>query len=266
MWTKLFAAVLFLTALGGAGATTRPSASSPPPHVLYPPTSESEAKLKEMIPSLRLKNVPLPEAIEKLREMSHANFFVNWRALEAAGVARDVPVDVDLQNVSLAAALKWVTKSASAGASGVTFTLRDNVIYVSTDDDVASQMELRVYDVRDLIEGERALRGPGLDERDPSDRSPAAQERVELTDELLKLVTDTVAPQSWRDSGGAASINVFYGRLFIRQTWENHQLVEAALTLLRDPGAHGQSPATSTTAGVDPKTVPTTRPTSKQTP
>ena len=256
MWTKLFAAVVFLTALGAAVSTTIPAAPLAPParHVLYPQSSETgaEAKLGQVIPSLRLKNVPLHEAIEHLRELTRANIFVNWRSLEAAGLDRDVPVDVDLHDVTLAEALKWVAKSVSGAYAKVTFTLHGGVIYVANDSDVARVAGWYVYDVRDLLDGEHALKLPaGWAGGGSNPHDPAGARRGEVIDELVNLIQVTIAPDSWEDGGGTGSIHEFRGRLFIRQTWENHQLVEAALSALRVPEKRLWPPASRPSDGID---------------
>ena len=48
--------------------------------------------------------------------------------------------------------------------------------------------------------------------------------RQELVDQIIKLITDTVAPDSWRDAGGSVgSIKELSGQLIVTQTPENQR-------------------------------------------
>jgi len=124
----------------------------------------------------------------------------------------------------------------------------------------------RVYDVRDLTMGlkQYPFRGTMLPARQtqngippvemviergrapttaPSSpaaagdpREPSAQERE---DELVRLLTETVAPESWRDAGGTfGSIRLLApGRMVVTQTVENHTLLVQLLDQFRETRA-----------------------------
>ena len=67
-------------------------------------------------------------------------------------------------------------------------------------------------------------------------REPSAQERE---DELVRLLTETVAPESWRDAGGTfGSIRLLApGRMVVTQTVENHTLLVQLLDQFRETRA-----------------------------
>jgi hypothetical protein len=58
--------------------------------------------------------------------------------------------------------------------------------------------------------------------------------RQDREDQLTRIITDSVDPESWRDAGGTVgSIQSWAGRLIIHQTPDNHQKIESLLNNLR---------------------------------
>ena len=68
------------------------------------------------MPSLNLAGVTLNDAIDFLRDISNANFHVNWPALEAIGVSKQTPVNIRLRNVSMRKVLTLLLSESDAGA------------------------------------------------------------------------------------------------------------------------------------------------------
>jgi hypothetical protein len=98
----------------------------------------------------------------------------------------------------------------------------------------------RSFDVRSLLTGMpsyplEASMIPGADEAPSGNNArdaspPGAQASV---DSLIKLVVDSVAPNTWRDSGGSiGSIREYQGRLVVTQTAENMNSVQQVLDSL----------------------------------
>jgi len=101
----------------------------------------------------------------------------------------------------------------------LSFTIEQGCVLISFPDAQGRYCMTRVYDVRDILA------------TTPHDRWPEAVEK------LMKLMTDTIAPESWRDVGGTLGcIRDFDGRLFVTQTWANHERVAATLNYLRKTG------------------------------
>ena len=62
--------------------------------------------------------------------------------------------------------------------------------------------------------------------------------RQDLVDAITKLITDTVAPDSWRDVGGSVgSMRELSGQLIVTQTPENQRLLSNLLEQLRETRA-----------------------------
>src|SRR5205823_14256259 len=62
--------------------------------------------------------------------------------------------------------------------------------------------------------------------------------RQQLVDNITKLITETVAPDSWRDAGGTVgSLRELQGQLIVTQTPENQRLLTGLLEQLRETRA-----------------------------
>lgn len=176
-----------------------------------------QAQLGRVLPEVSLDKVPLGDVIDFLRDVTGANVFVNWKALEDARIDRNTPVTVRLRDVTFAKALDGVLKSVGGRATKLGYTIDDGVISISTADDLARNTFTRVYDVRDLM---RAAGG--------GDTKQADAEREAA---VVKLLTDTIDPASWREHGGElGSARYLNGQLIVTQSEDNHK---AVVNLLR---------------------------------
>jgi hypothetical protein len=167
---------------------------------------EAAAKLDVRLPEVKLLDVGLQEAIDRLRDMTGANIFVNWKAMESGGVDRHAKVSLHKKNVKLSAVLDMLLAQAAEDAP-LGWAIDDGTIVVSTRRDVAAHsLQTRVYDVRDLLRGAK----------DDS--------RAKRVDALIKFVANQVDPASWRSHGGDAGvIRELEGQLIVTQSAENHR-------------------------------------------
>ena len=116
-----------------------------------PPDGEVDARLRQVLPLVRMRGTPLAEAIDRLREQTGANLLVDWGRLREINVDRKTPVEVDLHDVSFARALHYLLASVGNPAGRADWGLDDGIIVVTTADVTTGMTEVRVYDVRDLI-------------------------------------------------------------------------------------------------------------------
>src|SRR6185503_19872463 len=91
------------------------------------------------------------DVIDFLRDVTGANIFVNWRALEAAGIDRNTPVTARLRDVKFSKALQTILSDVGGGTVKLGYTIDEGVITISTDEDLSKNVVTRVYDIRDLI-------------------------------------------------------------------------------------------------------------------
>lgn len=76
--------------------------------------------------------------------------------------------------------------------------------------------------------------GPGMMQSAPQAPAGTHQRRAQ---QLMSLITTTVHPESWSDTGGMGAIAEFDGLLVVTQTSAVHQGVENVLTMLRESAA-----------------------------
>jgi Ca-activated chloride channel family protein len=89
------------------------------------------AKLKQPIPvdfnENRLENV-----VEYYRNVTGTNVHVDWKSLEAAGVARDTPITMRLSNVSAEKALGLTLEQAGGNKAELGFGLDQGIVVIDT--------------------------------------------------------------------------------------------------------------------------------------
>ncbi|MFI5381511.1 MAG: hypothetical protein ACHRHE_19615 [Tepidisphaerales bacterium] len=182
--------------------------------------AQAKMSLSRNLPRINFTGVTFKEAVDFLRDFSGLNIHVNWKAIEAAGVAADTPVNIKLRDVPVRKALSLVLSEASGGV-GLTFYVEDGVVEITTREIANAQMLTVVYPVQDLLfepppvdappdfslatKGNRTVRpGPG-----------AASQPDTKAQELIRLITETVQPDAWVDNGGKSSIKYFSGSLIV---------------------------------------------------
>ena len=162
----------------------------------------AELKIRrELIKSTNLDFVetPLVNVVEFLKDLHQIPIELDHTALENAGVADDTPVSNSLTEVSLHTALRQVLEPLD-----LTYLVTGEVLMITTRDEADAHPEVRVYSV-DGLATEKSI------------------------DDLIKVITSTCTPESWKATGGFGQIEKFQGRLVIRQSgevqWEISQLL-----------------------------------------
>ena len=195
---------------------------------------QSSALIEQRLPTPLVMDSTLSRAVEDLREASGANIFVNWRMLERVGVKRDTPVSADVSGLPFADALRLLLSRAGTSGPKLAFYIdgdeapaveqrtilnapsvvavekatnrvQDPVVTVTTKDDVYSDTNICVYDVRDLLSPppSNALSPPVWD-----------------ATSLIRQITTTIDPDSWNVPGHNPTpmIRFLSGQLIITQS------------------------------------------------
>lgn len=110
----------------------------------------ARAALTLPIPAINVEGESLSHMIDFFRNASGANIVVDWKILEAAGVAKDTPVTLQVKNLSLRKMLQLTLNQASPSTQLV-FTVDQNVIEITTQEDADTHLVTRVYDVNELV-------------------------------------------------------------------------------------------------------------------
>jgi general secretion pathway protein D len=216
------------------------------------------ASLDKRVPELRFDSNAFSDVIDYLRDVTATNIYVNWRALEAAGIDKTTAVSIRLRDVKFSKALRTILDDVGGSNVKLGYTIDDGVITISTADDLAKNTNTRVYDIRDLI-----IDVPDFTNAPPFDLSQVTQvssgggggqslfsgnstgtgqntgpTRADLVESIIKLIQDTVASDSWKDNGGAiGSIRELQGQLIVTQTPENQRALVGLLEKLREQRA-----------------------------
>ncbi len=224
-----------------------------------PANRAARARLAENLKEITADQLGLERVINFLRDNTGTNIFVNWKALEAAGIDRNTPVSVNLHDAPFSKVLTTVLASVG-GTANLSYTVDDGVITISTKDDLNSTVPPRIatYDIRDLLIQPDNVPPPPLDAQaalqQASPGGGAGGGNIFTTattanvtpqaarDDIVKKITDaitsTVAPDTWRVSGGSiGSIQEISGQLLINQTVDNHVAIENLLEKIRETHA-----------------------------
>ncbi|MHB1769015.1 MAG: hypothetical protein ACYCUV_14330, partial [Phycisphaerae bacterium] len=130
------AAAVMATALGLASAANR---------------GMSTATLMDtVLPNTVMHAVPMRDAVQYLRNMTGANIFVNWNALQGAGISNITPITLHLRDVSMRKILSVMLQQASPNAALVDY-VSQNVLTITTRQEANTHLVTKVYPVGDLV-------------------------------------------------------------------------------------------------------------------
>ena len=171
----------------------------------------AQRALDRVVPEVKLNEESFSDAIDQLRDLSGANFFVNWRSLESVGVNHNTPVSLHMRNQPLFKVLDVVLAMAETRQAKLSYGI-DDVITISTADDLAKNVVVQVYDVRPLL-----------------DATTAERHRKQVTG-LLNLLMNQVDPPTWKDRGGSVgAMRELQGQLIVTQTPQNQRRIASLI-------------------------------------
>ncbi|MFZ5833621.1 MAG: permease prefix domain 1-containing protein [Planctomycetota bacterium] len=209
-----------------------PSASKPAKRSADEPTSSAGSIANQQTQQLLSKLItvefvetPLSDVLEYLTDAAGIQYHVKKRALDETGLSLDVPVSFNLKNVPADMVLRLAFDQ-----HGLAYRLENGVVIVTTPEEAETALEIRVYRVADLLPKDEPQATAGASPLDYAESEPMAAQGAQ---DLVSLITQTVAPESWSDVGGMASIRLYRGALVISQTAETHQKISSLLEDLR---------------------------------
>jgi general secretion pathway protein D len=224
------------------------------------------ARLEENLKEISAEQQGFEKVINFLRDNTNTNIFVNWTALQAAGIDRNTPVSVNLKEVPFRKALLTILSEVGGGAANLGYTIDDGVITISTRDDLnsAKYQVVRVFDIRDmLVQPDSNIQPPTFNLSDITkggtttggsgssggggslftdttggQTGAATKSKDDIVKEIVDTIKTTVAPESWRDAGGQiGSLRELNGQLIVNQTVDNQTAVYNLLQQLRETRA-----------------------------
>jgi hypothetical protein len=151
--------------------------------------------------SIRFRGALLKDVIDEIQSLTGQTIVLDGAAVEAAGVSYDSTVSLNVKNLSLRSVIRRLARDLGLG-----YVIKDETIQLVTVDKAREMMVTRTYYVGDLAPNRRR----------------AAQ--------LIRLIEDTIDPQSWRENGGQGTI-VYHeatGSIVIKQTAEFHSVLSGS--------------------------------------
>ena len=107
--------------------------------------------LAARLPSAKLDNVSLADAIDFLRDVAGVNVTVDWKALEGLNISRTTEINLNLHDVSAGKVLSLILAQAGPGDL-LTYYIDQDVIEVTTRAIADQKMITVVYYVMDLLQ------------------------------------------------------------------------------------------------------------------
>lgn len=185
----------------------------------------------------------LSSVFDQLSRTTGINFHVSWDALEAAAIERDAEVDLKLNDVPLTTVLDCLLQYLGGGETELSYHVKNDVVMVSTKEDLSRYTVIRIYYVSDMIVPGYLNTFVYYPESGGcfSPRKSSSWEYIQLQGAGLisRIVQELIDPESWRLSGGTVgTIDIHGDRLIICQTPQAHQQIEILLTALRAAMKH----------------------------
>lgn len=211
---------------------------------IYPTTQPdpTRQKLDNILAKVEIKGGRLDKLLAFIAQSTNVNMAVNWRALEAAGFPPDCPITLNLQQLPARVILNQVLAELSGGTIKLAYRIKDGIVIVSTADDLERDVVTRVYDVRDIVAEAIARTNPPQDKPAKPTTTQSnlcfgtAATVQDASDNLVKLIQETIEPTIWRDAGGSdGGIRAFAGNLIVTLPIERHEDLQQLLARLRHP-------------------------------
>ncbi|HEX8875217.1 MAG TPA: hypothetical protein VF777_00580 [Phycisphaerales bacterium] len=201
---------------------------------------------------------PLEKALDWVAKASSVRMDIDWPSLEKIGVNKDTPVTANLSTIRLDHLLDLVVRKVSPDpTSAAAWEVQDGILRVASAETINRSTLMVIYDIKDLLIVIRdysnvpqfdlnsslqaaSSSGGGGGGQSPfqggnqqtADGGPTQEE---LTDELVRLLTEQVDPDNWRENGGSVGfVSRYKGNLLITQTPKNHRAIGALLRRLRE--------------------------------
>ncbi len=211
-----------------------------------PPEERFEAVLREETDLNIIEGTTLFDAIEFISRRHDIPILTDWNgALADDQIDRDVPVELQVSGVTLHSALKLLLEPLD-----LTWLIEDEVVKITTQRAADRILEIRVYDVRHLADGDAALLADAIRQTiRPHTWKP---DRAVLPDSTPEKARRFVRGQVDAPNG-VATIVPLPGLLVVSQSQGAHAEIMELLERIRDvSGAHDVD--TSVRAAVDGQT------------
>lgn len=173
----------------------------------------AEAAMRKAV-SFGADATAMSDCLDALRQAGGMSIHVKWSALTLAGIDKSRRITLPRASRSLEQTLTLLLRQAGGDPTPLDFCIEEDVITVSTRQDLDMRAATRVYVVGDLL--------------------PARTNRQEALHKLTMTLQQQCAPETWRMAGGTpGSVRPVGGNLLITQSLRVHRLIRAHLETMR---------------------------------
>ncbi len=130
--------------------TAAPAAAAEKPVIRKNPIP-TVATLALRVRELSLQDMPLDQVIELLRSITSANIVVQWDRLKDMGIERDTPISFHVRNLKVSQILWLIMSHAPLSDVKLAYRADRDMILISTEQALGSEMIVKLYDVQELI-------------------------------------------------------------------------------------------------------------------
>lgn len=181
-----------------------PKPTEPPVLELGPkPAAVDETKPNDIVLHLErttklvAKGHALSQVIEQVSQQTECGFWIDREAFSEIGLDADLPVEMELDGISLRNALRHLLRHVDPD---LTFYEHNGVVYVTTRAAAEGVTRRYLFDVNGLVP---AVRPPVVRH---VYRGATFTSKHEPVDRVIELIQATIAPDSWSDVGGPSTI------------------------------------------------------------
>ena len=193
---------------------------------------EIRKKLRKPV-SFEFVDTPLVDAIKFLDTQTHVTIILDPKAV--ADGADKTAINLRVQDMELEQALKWILRLAE-----LEYDLRNQAVFITKKADATTNVELEIYDIRDLTTAITDFPGPRIDvgtagTNDAAGgnpfQAPPAQSGFQASD-LAQLIKEKILASEFADP--AFSIEENGGKLVVLQRPEVHERIRQLLRSFRE--------------------------------
>ena len=182
--------------------------------------------------TLDFQDHDLVDVIAFLQKITTANIVLDPQVL-AANPPR---VNLKVEKMKLRYVLDFIVKLTS-----LTYTMRDEAIYISNKDGVRGDIYMVPYDIRDLTHARQGFPGPTLDIPEPGGKGgallpPIESEAKQETSEFIDIIKKVIEPATWEGEKALKGVDIgeYNGMMIVTHTGEVHRQVDELLRALRN--------------------------------
>ncbi len=180
--------------------------------------------------TLDFQDTDLVDVIAFLQKITNVNFVIDPAVITGGTVS---PVTLRVEAMKLRYVLDYVMR-----LTALNYAMRDQAIYVSNTQGLRGDVYMKLYDIRDLLQGMTQFPGPDLDIPEPGGTgsrllAPIADTAPPEVATFTDIIQRVVAPTTWAADSGA-SIGDYQGSMVITQSADVHKQVDELIRQLRN--------------------------------